>query len=90
MDLRAIIRELMKERERLDELIQFLESAAQTGYQRPRKTKPGSRRGRKFMGEAERKMVSERMRGYWAARRESAQEPLPTPSPSESMSAVGA
>lgn len=65
MDLQKIIRELMEERDRVDNLIQSLEGL--TGF----RDSPGAkRRGRKNMGEAEKREVSERMRKYWASKRE--------------------
>lgn len=68
MDLYGAIRELRKERDRLDAMIAFLvgrvdpESRGEIG-------KGASRRGRKSMSQKERLQVSERMRRYWAARR---------------------
>ncbi len=71
MDLYEIIRELHDERKRLDRLIALLERRiAMESHSRTRRK---SRRGRKFMGEEERKLVSERMRRYWAARRAAAE-----------------
>ena len=67
MDLYAIIQELHQERKRLDRLIAVLESklAHSFHFRKP----PKSRRGRKSMGQEERKLVSERMKRYWASRR---------------------
>ena len=67
MDFWNAVRELHLERERLDKLIDALESV-QRGHSR----KTGGRRGRKHMPEDERKDVSERMRAYWARRRSGA------------------
>ena len=66
MDLRSIIRALSDEKARLDEVIHNLESLGSM------KGIPGGgskRRGRKDMPESERKIVSERMRKYWEAKR---------------------
>jgi len=69
MDVFHAIRELTEERDRLDALIAILEahleidSSSNSG---PAKSK----RGRKAMNSAERLKVSERMRRYWATRRE--------------------
>jgi hypothetical protein len=69
MDLDGIIRDLIAERNRLDRLIREL--------QKPEKrlspaVPAKSRRGRKFMDGPARKEVSERMKRYWAKRREEA------------------
>ena len=66
MDLRIIIRALSEEKARLDEVIHNLESLGSI------KRQPGGgakRRGRKAMPASERKLVSERMRKYWDAKR---------------------
>ena len=67
MDFWNAVRELHIERERIDKLIAALESA-QRGNSRIAR----SRRGRKHMPEQERQVVSERMRAYWARRRNGA------------------
>jgi len=67
MDLSEIIRTLYAEKAKVENSIAALESldSAQQG------TPPaGRRRGRKFMGDEERQQVSERMKKYWASRRE--------------------
>jgi DNA-binding transcriptional MerR regulator len=65
LDLQKIIRELMKEKERIDAAIQTLER-----LQAEAPTLAGkSRRGRKGMGLAERAEVSQRMKRYWEQRR---------------------
>jgi len=65
MDLQKAIQELYSERERIDEVIHSLEQFLSTnGTGLPRR-----RRGRKSMGAEERQVVSERMRSYWAQRR---------------------
>lgn len=64
MDIQALIRDLQAEKERVDRTIAAMESLTSSGDGHRR-----SRRGRKSMGEAERRQVSERMRRYWAGRR---------------------
>jgi hypothetical protein len=66
MDFWKALRELHQERQRLNTLIANLDALK-------RGTKPGraSRRGRKSMPPEERKVVSERMRAYWARRKQS-------------------
>ena len=66
MDLQRAIRELSKEKEKLERVIAALESLAASGGDGQERE---SRRGRKSMGAAEREQVSERMRRYWATRR---------------------
>ncbi len=68
MDLHSIVRQLNEERARLDEVIRSLESliSLEGSFSKSLKT---SRRGRKEMSEAERKIVSERMRKYWEKKR---------------------
>lgn len=69
MTVREMINTLEAERRQLDDALatlQRLEAAQQaTTAGKPAK----GRRGRKFMGQAERAQVSERMRTYWAGRR---------------------
>jgi hypothetical protein len=64
MDLIKAIRELQDHKKHLDQAIATLE-ALQNGDA----VKLPGRRGRKEMSEDERKIVSERMTRYWAARR---------------------
>jgi len=65
MDLNKAIRELYEELKKLNEVIGALEQFQTTGtIPQPR------RRGRKSMNQEERKAVAERMRTYWAARRQ--------------------
>jgi hypothetical protein len=64
MDVWAALRELWLEKQRLDRTIQILE-AIERGEAPP--GKPG--RGRSSMPEEERKIVSERMKRYWARQR---------------------
>jgi len=64
MDLYDAIRDLQQERDKLTQLIESLEEFQRTGsLPRP------IRRGRKTMGEDERKNVSERMKKYWEERK---------------------
>jgi hypothetical protein len=64
MDLNKAIRELHEELAKLNQVIASLEQFESTG------TLPSPpRRGRKSMDEQERKVVSERMKQYWASRR---------------------
>jgi hypothetical protein len=65
MDYWAALQELNQERKRLDTLIRTLESLVE-GDRPPHL----GRRGRKGMPAHERKLVSERMKNYWAARRQ--------------------
>ena len=63
MDLDAAIRELWREKKRLDRVIARLE--ARFDAERPRKP-----RGRRSMTVEERAMVSLRMKEYWQKRRD--------------------
>ena len=67
MDWYAAIHELHEEKKRLDRLIAALE-AIENGTS-PETTSGLPRRGRKTMSAEERKQVSERMKRYWAGRR---------------------
>jgi hypothetical protein len=83
MDLDGIIKELLAERNRLDQIIKAMEKPGEPnpGGKGPA-VKAKGRRGRKFMNEQDRLEVSERMRRYWAARREKQtgeQSPEPAP-----------
>jgi len=65
MNLETAIRELHLELERVKHLIAALEEFERTGrLPQPR------HQGRKSMGDQERGIVSQRMRKYWAGRRE--------------------
>jgi len=65
MDLNRAIRDLREELEKLNEVIASLEHFQSTGtLPLPR------RRGRKSMPAEERRRVSERMKKYWARRRQ--------------------
>ena len=69
MDLVKAIRDLYEEKKRLDAVIASLEAmlAADTKITAPT---PLKRRGRKSMSRDERSVVSQRMKRYWAARRQ--------------------
>lgn len=66
MDLYKAIRDLQREKRRLDRVIETLEGVIRNGSKAHARVK---RRGRKGMSTEERKAVSERMRNYWATRR---------------------
>jgi hypothetical protein len=68
MDLRGLIRKLREERDKLDAVIASLDELQTIADNK--KIVPKKRRGRKFMDEAGRQEVSERMKRYWAARRQ--------------------
>ena len=64
MDLQKLLQECYRQREILGRAIAMLEELA-----KPDSGPPRSRRGRKSMGEEERRQVSERMKKYWAGRK---------------------
>ncbi len=70
MDTKKIIQELVEEKRRLDQAITFLQALEhpQSGALQAGPAK--APRGRKSMSPAERQEVSERMRKYWAMRKE--------------------
>ncbi len=73
MDLYKAIQDLYAERKKLEHVIASLEELqrAEGGALPPTTVSYArSRRGRKFMDENERKVVSQRMKKYWASRRE--------------------
>jgi len=74
VDWYVAIRELHEEKKRLDRLIAALEAIA--NGESPEGTSSLPRRGRKTMSAEERKQVSERMKRYWAGRRNGIQ-PVP-------------
>jgi hypothetical protein len=67
MDLYRIIFELVQERDRLQKIIESLESMDPDAE--PPSRAPIKRRGRKSMDRAAREEVSARMKRYWAKRR---------------------
>ena len=74
MDLYKAIRDLYAEKERLERVIASLEEM-QRKMAEAQKPGDGKRRGRKSMGAEERQEVSERMKRYWAKRREAKRTP---------------
>ena len=83
MDLYKAIQELYAEKEKLERVIASLEELQRTAAGVPVLPKPGKRRGRKSMTAKERREVSERMKKYWAGRRQTGADPHPK-SPAES------
>jgi hypothetical protein len=69
LNLDPILRELKKERDRLDHAIASLERLANIRSAAGFSGEKRSSRGRKSMGAAERKEVSKRMKEYWRSRR---------------------
>jgi hypothetical protein len=67
MDLNKAIQSLYAEKEKLERVIASLEELLHAAQAAP---KAGKRRGRKSMPAAERAEVSERMKKYWAGRRQ--------------------
>ena len=67
MDLLETIRELRAERDRIATTIANMEALNQSGNGTT--SMVAARRGRKSMGAAERREVSERMKKYWASQR---------------------
>ena len=74
MDLNKAIQELRAEKDKLERVIASLEELQRTAGSLPVVPKPANRRGRKSMNVAQRQEVSERMRKYWASRRQPKQE----------------
>jgi len=77
MDLYKAIQDLYAEKEKLERVIASLEELQRTAGSLPPLPKPAKRRGRKSMNSSERQEVSERMRKYWASRRQT-KETQPT------------
>ncbi|MGB9612107.1 MAG: hypothetical protein ACPL7M_14145 [Bryobacteraceae bacterium] len=72
MDLYEAIRALHEEKKKIDRLIAVLEELERTADKdRPAPRK--KRRGRKSMSPEERRQVSERMKRYWAQRKQQLQ-----------------
>src|ERR1035437_151266 len=74
MDLYKAIQDLYAEKEKLERIIASLEELQRTTGPLPVLPKPAKRRGRKSMNPSERQEVSERMRKYWASRRQPKQQ----------------
>ena len=71
MDLYKAIQDLYAEKEKLERVIASLEELQRAAGSAPELPKPpAKRRGRKSMSSTERQEVSERMRKYWASRRQ--------------------
>jgi hypothetical protein len=70
MDLHKVIQSLYTEKERLDRVISSLEDLQGTVRVIPPTPESEKRRGRKSMSGKERQEVSDRMKRYWAARRQ--------------------
>jgi hypothetical protein len=70
MDLFKAIQELYAEKEKLERVIASLEELQRTAGTLPVLPKIAKRRGRKSMTARERREVSERMKKYWAGRRQ--------------------
>ena len=64
MDLNKAIRELHRELDKLNLVIESLEELMRTGN-----LPVSKRRGRKSMSQDERRLVSARMKNYWEGRR---------------------
>jgi hypothetical protein len=69
MDLYKAIQDLYAEKEKLERVIASLEELQRTAGAIPVLPKSAKRRGRKSMNSQERQEVAERMRKYWASRR---------------------
>jgi hypothetical protein len=80
MDLYKAIQDLYAEKEKLERVIASLEELQRAGGPVAELPKPAKRRGRKSMSSAERREVSERMRNYWASRRQTLEGQPPQPS----------
>jgi len=74
MDLYKAIQDLYAEKEKLERVIASLEELQRTAGSLAVLPKPVKRRGRKSMDATERQEVSERMRRYWATRRQFRQQ----------------
>jgi hypothetical protein len=70
MDLLKSIRELHAEKEKLERVIASLEELQRGAGELPELPGAKGRRGRKEMSARERQEVSERMKKYWASRRQ--------------------
>lgn len=70
MDLYKAIQDLYAEKEKLERVIASLEELQRAGGSALLLPRGGKRRGRKSMGAKERHEVSERMKRYWANRRQ--------------------
>ncbi len=78
VDLIAIIKELRARKERVERVIAEVEAIGRSGGSDVGQPRPPGRRGRKSMGDEERRQVAKRMRAYWAAKR-NGRRPSPPP-----------
>ena len=85
MDLYKAIQELYAEKEKLERVIASLEELQRTAGELPALSKEGKRRGRKSMSPEEREVVSERMRKYWASRRDDKDQKLAGAGPNSTV-----
>jgi hypothetical protein len=76
MDLYRIIEDLTEERNRIQRIIQSIESMDETAAKPVRRARASVKKARKGMTQAARREVSARMKSYWAKRR---QEEKPNP-----------
>ena len=72
MDVTELIKELYRQKEKLVSAIAVLEQLAAERQGKAPHRERTERRGRKSMGPEERRVVSQRMRKYWADRRKQA------------------
>ena len=77
MDLYKAIQDLYAEKEKLERVIASLEELQRNAGNIPVLPKQTQRRGRKSMNADERQEVSERMKRYWAGRRQQSKNPNP-------------
>lgn len=82
MDLYKAIQELYAEKEKLERVIASLEELQRAATAMPQLPKGLKRRGRKSMSSEERQEVSERMKNYWANRRNKPEPPYRSEPPS--------
>jgi hypothetical protein len=78
MDLYKAIQDLYAEKEKLERVIASLEELQRTAGTIPVLPINAKRRGRKSMNPSERQEVSERMRKYWAGRRQPKEQTEPS------------
>ena len=77
MDLHKTIQDLYAEKEKLERVIASLEELQRVAVANPLAAGRIKRRGRKSMGSEERQEVSERMKKYWAGRRDKLRKAIP-------------
>ena len=78
MDLHKTIQDLYAEKEKLERVIASLEELQRAADANSHVMGRATRRGRKSMGSQERQEVSERMKKYWAGRREDGSKQSPS------------